>query len=115
MLLLVHVFNVHRGAATPLYPPHSIHHKFFQHMSILHSYDRSKLVERENGPIATVYNRHVLKRVVDQTWWIEMRSSAPVHAKNVKEKKRVGQVPWRTACVGSALLELCWKENFSKL
>ena len=44
-----------------------------------------------------------------------MRSSAPVHAKNVKEKKRVGQVPWRTACVGSALLELCWKENFSKL
>ena len=38
-VLLVHVFNVHRGAATHLYSPHSIPYKFIQHMSIVESYD----------------------------------------------------------------------------
>ena len=45
--------------------------------------------------------------------WIKRGESRCVHAKNVKKKKRVVQVPWRTACVGSALwwIELRWKEG----
>ena len=102
--LHVHVFYVHRGAASHIYPPRSIPPHVSPTLSVVHISDWTNFSFDQLGPIGTVYDRHMLEKLVfNQVWWIDMCNSAPVHVKNVKEKKSVGQVPWKTACVGSRL------------
>ena len=54
-------------------------------MSIVHSYEQSKLIDREINPIKTVYDRYMLEKHVVDRWWIEMCSNDPVQVKNEKE------------------------------
>ena len=67
--LFLHVFCVHSGAAKHVDPSGLIHHKFFQHMSIVHSCDWTIFSFDQFGSIVTVYDRHVLEKlVVNQMW-----------------------------------------------